>query len=146
MCFPASVVLNITNQSSYHFSVIFFKMCTFSYGNLYLVSIFCQPTSEMSQVHNGDLTNCKQTRQLIEFYLIENMKGDRGNWLALFKFPFLSILWSFLLSYDKVYSFPLFTVFCSSVCFPNNLNYSCTQMQGAYEICTVINTLIPESA
>ena len=92
MCFPASVVLNITNQSSYHFSVIFFKMCTFSYGNLYLVSIFCQPTSEMSQVHNGDLTNCKQTRQLIEFYLIENMKGDRGNWLALFKFPFLSIL------------------------------------------------------
>ena len=67
-------------------------MCTFSYGNLYLVSIFCQPTSEMSQVHTGDLTNCKQTRQLIEFYLIENMKGDRGNWLALFKFPFLSIL------------------------------------------------------
>ena len=87
----------------------------------------------------------EKTWQLIKFYLIENMKGDRGNWLALFKFPFLSILWSFLLSYDKVYSFPLFTVFCSSVCFPNNLNYCCQQMQGAYKICTVINALIPES-
>ena len=87
----------------------------------------------------------EKTWQLIKFYLIENMKGDRGNWLALFKFPFLSILWSFLLSYDKVYSFPLFTVFCSSVCFPNNLNYCCQQMQGAYKMCTVINTLIPES-
>ena len=87
----------------------------------------------------------EKTWQLIKFYLIENMKGDRGNWLALFKFPFLSILWLFLLSYDKVYSFPLFTVFCSSVCFPNNLNYCCQQMQGAYKMCTVINTLIPES-
>ena len=86
----------------------------------------------------------EKTWQLIKFYLIENMKGDRGNWLALFKFPFLSILWSFLLSYDKVYSFPLFTVFCSSVCFPNNLNYCCTRMQGAYKMCTVIDTLIPE--
>ena len=89
---PASVILNTTNQSYHHFSVIFFKMCTFSYGHLFLVSIFYQPTSEKNQVHCGDLINCKQTLQLIKFYLIENMKGDRGNWLAQFKFPFLSIL------------------------------------------------------
>ena len=31
----------------------------------------------------------------------------------------------------KVYSFPHFIVFCSSVCFPNNLNYYSQQMQGA---------------
>ena len=29
--FPASVILNITNQLCHHFSVIFWKMCTFSY-------------------------------------------------------------------------------------------------------------------
>ena len=85
-------------RSKHHKSIMlplqcnFFKMCTFSYGHLFLVSIFYQPTSEKNQVDNGDLTNCKQTRQLIKFYLIENMKGDRGNWLAQFKFPFLSIL------------------------------------------------------
>ena len=39
MCFPASVVQNITNQSCHHFSVIFLKMSTFSYGHLFLVSI-----------------------------------------------------------------------------------------------------------
>ena len=48
--------------------------------------------SGKNQVHTGDLTHCKQTLQLIEFYLIKNMKGNRGNWLAQFKFPFLSIL------------------------------------------------------
>ena len=95
--FPASVILNITNQSCHHFSVIFFKMCTFSYGHLFLVSIFYQLTSEKNQVHTGHLTHCKKTLQLIKFYLIKNMKGNRGNWLAQFKFPFLSILWSFLL-------------------------------------------------
>ena len=91
-------------RSKYHRSIMlplqcdfFFKMCTFSYGHLFLVSIFYQPTSEKNQVHSGDLTNCKQTWQLIKFYLIENMKGDRGNWLAQLKFPFLSILWLFLL-------------------------------------------------
>ena len=90
--FPASVILNITNQSCHHFSVIFFKMCTFSYGHLFLVSIFYQLTSEKNQVHTGDFTHYKQTLQLIKFYLIKNMKGNRGNWLAQFKFPFLSIL------------------------------------------------------
>ena len=118
-------------------------MCTFSYGHLFLVSIFYQLTSEKNQVHTGDLTHCKQTLQLIRFYLIKNMKGDRGNWLAQFKLPILSILWSFLLLHGKVYSFPHFTVFSSSVCFPNNPNYCSPQMQGAYKMCTVINTLIP---
>ena len=38
-------------------------------------------------------------------------------------------------------NFPPFIVFCSSVCFPNNLNYCCQQMRGAHKMCTVINTL-----
>ena len=72
--------------------VFFFKMCNFSHGHLFLLSIFYQLTSEKNQVHTGDLTYCKQTLQLIKFYLINNMKGNRGNWLAQFKFPFLGIL------------------------------------------------------
>ena len=127
--FPASVILNITNQSCHRFSVIFLKMCTFSYGHLFLVSVFYQLTSENNQVHTGDLTHFKQTLQLIKFHLIKNMRSNRENWLAQFKFPSLSILWSFLLPYGKVYSFPQFTVFCLFVCFPNNLNYCCQQIK-----------------
>ena len=70
----------------------FFKMCTFSYGHLFLVSTFYQLTSENNQVHTGDLTHCEQTQQLIKFYLTKHMQGKRGNWLAQFRFPFLSIL------------------------------------------------------
>ena len=110
--FPASVILNITNQLCHHFSVIFWKMCTFSYGHLFLVSIFCQLTFEKNQVHSGDLTHCKQTLQLIRFYLIKNMKGNRGNWLAQFKFPFLGILWSFFYHMVK---FTVFLISLSSV-------------------------------
>ena len=72
----------------YFFKDVYF----FKYGHLFLVSIFYQLTSEKNQVHTGDLTHCKQTLQLIKLYLIKNMKGNRGNWLAQFKFPFLSIL------------------------------------------------------
>ena len=54
-------------------------MCTFSYGRLFLVSIFYQLTSEKNQVHTGDLTHSKQTLQLIKSYLIKNMKGNEGN-------------------------------------------------------------------
>ena len=85
-------------HSKYHRSIMpplqwdFLEMCTFSYGHLFLVSIFYQLTSEKNQVHTGDLTHCKQTLQLIKFYLIKNMKGNRRNWLAQFKFLFLSIL------------------------------------------------------
>ena len=52
-------------------------MCTFSYGHLFLVSIFYQLTSEKNQVRTGNLTDCRQT--LIKFYLIKNIKGKRGN-------------------------------------------------------------------
>ena len=31
------------------------------------------------------------------------------------------------------------------VCFPNDFDYCCQQMQGAYQMYTVINTLIPKS-
>ena len=90
-------------HSKYHKSITpplqcdFFKMCTFSYSHLFLVSIFYHLASEKNKVHTGDLTHCKQTLQLIKFFLIKNMKGNRENWLAQFKFPFLSILYSFLL-------------------------------------------------
>ena len=76
MCFPASVIVNITNQSHHHSNVIFLMMCTFSYGNLFLVSIFHQLTSEKNQVHTVNLTHCRQTLQLIKFYLIKNNKGN----------------------------------------------------------------------
>ena len=72
-------------HSKYHKSIMpplhcdFLRMCTFSYGHLFSVSIFYQLTSEKNQVHTGDLTHCKQTLQLIKFYLIKNMKGNRGN-------------------------------------------------------------------
>ena len=104
----------------------FFMMCagTFSYGHLILVSIFYQLTYEKNQVYTGNLTHCRQTLQLIKFYFIKNMKGSRGNWLAQFEFPFLSILWCFfyhvvkftvsLISLSSVHSF---------VCFPNNHNH-----------------------
>ena len=40
-----------------------------------------------------------------------------------------------LISLSSVYLF---------VSFPNSPNYCCQKMQGAYKMCTVINTLIPE--
>ena len=41
-------------------------MCTFSYGQLLLVSaIFYQLTPKKNQVHNGKLTHCRQTLLLI---------------------------------------------------------------------------------
>ena len=115
--FPAAVILNIANQSRHQFSVSFLKICSFSYGHLFLVSIFYQLTSEKNQVLGGDLAYCKQTLKLIKLYVIKNMKGNKGNWPAKFTFPLLSILWSFLLSYSKVYSFSHFIVFYWSVCF-----------------------------
>ena len=45
----------------------FFKMCTFSYGHLFLESIFYLLTFEMNQVHTGDLTHCKQTLYWLNF-------------------------------------------------------------------------------
>ena len=61
------------------FSVMFL-MCSFSYGHLILVSIFYQLTFEKNQVHTADdLKHCRQTLKLIKFYLIKNMKGNRGN-------------------------------------------------------------------
>ena len=77
--FPDSVILNITNQSHQHFSVIFLMMCTFSYGHLFLISIFYQLTSEKNQVHTGNLTHSRQTLPLIKFHLIKNTKGNKGN-------------------------------------------------------------------
>ena len=67
MCFPASVIQNITNQPCHHLSVIFIKMYTFSYGHLFLVSIFYQLTSEKNQIHTGNLKHCKQTHQWLNF-------------------------------------------------------------------------------
>ena len=43
-------------------------------------SIFYQLTSEKNQVHTGNLTHCRQTLQLIKFYLIKNIKGNGGNY------------------------------------------------------------------
>ena len=145
ICFPASIILNITNQSHHHFSLICLTMCTFSYGHLFLLSFFHQLISEKNQVHTGDFTHCKQTLQLIKLYLIQNMKGNGGSLLAKFKLPFLSILWCFFyhnimvkltVSLNSLSSVHLF------VCFPHNLNYCCPQMWATYKMCTVIKDIM----
>ena len=57
------------------------------------------------------------------------------------KFPFLSILWCFFYHLVKfTVSFILLSSVHLFVCFPDNLNYRCQQMPGAYKMCTVINT------
>ena len=43
-------------------------------------SIFYQLIYEKNQVHTGNLTHCRQTLQLIKFYLIKNIKGNGGNY------------------------------------------------------------------
>ena len=114
MCFSCFRHSKYHNKSCHHFSVIFFlKLCTFPYGHLFLVSIFYQLTSEKNQVHTSDLTHSKQIQQLIKFYLIKNMKGNRGNWLAQFKF-LLSILWCFF--YHMIKRFTVSLISLSSVC------------------------------
>ena len=40
-------------------------MYTFSYRQLFLVSIFYQLTSEKNEVHTGNLTHYRQTLQMI---------------------------------------------------------------------------------
>ena len=76
MFFPASVILNITNQSHHHLTVMFLMVCTFSYGHLFLVSIFYQLTSEKNQVHSDNLTPCRKTLKLITFYLNKEHEGQ----------------------------------------------------------------------
>ena len=76
MFFPASVILNITNQSHHHFTVMFLMVCTFSYGHLFLVSIFYELKTEKNQVYTGNLTHCRQTLQLIKFYLNKKHEGQ----------------------------------------------------------------------
>ena len=56
------------------------KMFTFSCGHLFLVSIFYQLTSEMNQLHTGNMTHCKQTLQMIKFYLIKIKKIEEIGW------------------------------------------------------------------
>ena len=67
MCFPASVILNITNQSCHHLRVIFYNAVYFFLWTAILskLSIFYQLTSEKNEVHTGNLTHCRQTLQLI---------------------------------------------------------------------------------
>ena len=51
-------------------------MCAFSYGHLFLVSIFYQLTSQKNQVHTVSSTPYDwETLKLFKFYLIKNLKG-----------------------------------------------------------------------
>ena len=141
MCFPASVILIITNQSCHHFGVIFWRCVLFLmviyFKYLYFTSWHLRKIKSTLVIWH--IVSKPYNR--LNFIWSKTWRAIfRGNWWAQFKFPFLSILWSFLLSHGKVYSFPHFTVFCSSVCFPNNLNYCYQQMQGAYE-CVQLLTL-----
>ena len=55
-------------------------MSAFSYGHLFLVSIFYQLTSQKNQVHTVSSTPYDwETLKLFKFYLIKNLKGNGGN-------------------------------------------------------------------
>ena len=55
-------------------------MCAFSYGHLFLVSIFYKLTSQKNQVHMVSSTPYDwETLKLFKFYLIKNLKGNGGN-------------------------------------------------------------------
>ena len=59
----------------------FLMKCNLSYGQ-FLSFFFYQLTSEKNQVHSSNLTRCQQTPLLIKFYLIKNIKGNRGSQLS----------------------------------------------------------------
>ena len=88
----------------------------------------------------------KKKKWLIKFYLIKNTKGKKRKFASTVQISLLNYFVMLFLSYGNFYSFPHFTVSCAHlfVFFPNNLNYRCQQMGGAYKKGTVINTLIPE--
>ena len=94
------------------FFVFFLMMCTFSNGNLFLVYLLPADIWKESLVLTGDLTQkfCRQTLLLVKFYLIKNMKSNRGNYLTQSKFPFLSILSQWYFFYHMV-KFIQFTSF-----------------------------------
>ena len=72
-------------HSKYHKSIMPPHQCDFLELVYFFLwkstfSIYLLPAeSEKNQVHTGDLTHCRQTLHLIKFYLIKNMKGNRGN-------------------------------------------------------------------
>ena len=104
MFFPASVILNITNQSHHHFTVMFLMVCTFSYGHLFLVSIFYELTTEKNQVYTGNLTHCRQMLQLIKFYLNKKHEGQQRILPSSIQVSLLKYSGMFLLSYSKLSS------------------------------------------
>ena len=127
-------------HSKYHKSIMPPLQWDFFFNDVYFflwTAIFCiyllpaDIWEEWSPHRKFD--TLQATLPLIKFYLIKNMSGNRGNYLAKFKFPLLGILW------DVFYHMVKFTVSLISlpsvhlfVCFPNNLRYCCQQMRGAY--------------
>ena len=104
-------------HSKYHKSIMaplqcdFLEDVYFSCGHLILL-----PTYLSIHLRRRKFTLVIWNIIWLNFIWSKNMKGNRGNWPAQFKFLFFRILWSFLLSYGKVYSFPLFPVLELLVC------------------------------
>ena len=127
------------------FSVIFLMMSTFSRGQLFLVSIFYQLTSEKNEVHTGNLTHCRQT--LIKFF-VQKHEQQQKKLASMIQVSLLEYSVMFFLSNGKFYSFPHFTVFCSLVCLLSSQSWLLlpTNSRSIYmKMCTVNNILIPES-
>ena len=53
----------------------------------------------------GNLTHCRQTLQLVKFYLIKNMKGIRRNLAITIQVSLFKYSVKFFLLYGEVYSF-----------------------------------------
>ena len=139
MCFPAFFILNITNQSHHHFIGVFLMVYTFSYGHLFLVSIFYHLTFEKNQVHTGNLTNCGQILPLIKLYLNKKREGQQRKLPNTIQVSLLKYTVVFLLSCGRLSL--QFTSFCCLlfIClfaFLTTTNFCCQRMQGTYKMCS----------
>ena len=130
ICKPRCIdqVLKFPNQSPNYYSQShpFLRLSSAGPSCENIKCYFCQLTSEKNHVHTDNLTHCRLTLHLFKFSLIKNMKGNGGNQLAQFKFPFFSILLCFFHHAAK-FTVPHFIVYYLFflVSFPNNRNYCC---------------------
>ena len=126
MCFPYFCHCKYNKPITPLLQWDFLMVCTFSYGHLFLVSIFYHLTFEKNQVHTGNLTNCRK------ILLLRKLTSTIQ--VSLLKYTVVFLLSCGRLSLQ-------FTSFCCLlfIClfaFLTTTNFCCQRMQGAYKICS----------
>ena len=139
MCFPYFCHCKYNKQITPLLQWVFLMVCTFSYGHLFLVSIFYHLTFEKNQVHIGNLTNCRKILLLIKFYLNKKRGGQQRKLTSTIQVSLLKYTVVFLLSCGRLSL--QFTSFCCLlfIClfaFLTTTNFCCQRMQGAYKMCS----------